>query len=312
MSKFINPHFSRVYPTVLDFLRWKLGFCKSSKEELHPPSHFSYPAEVPHFIDHSSYGVWMGHSSFLIASQNIHFLTDPVWSSHCSPIPIPVFKRKREPPTPLTNLPRIDAVFISHNHYDHLDAKTILKLHELDPDIQWIVPKQLSSWFYKRKVYNVIELGWWESFNALRFRVTAVPAQHFSGRTLWDKNKTHWNGYVVEVGHKKFYFVGDTGYNTHDFKEIGDQWEAMDLSLIPIGVYVPKTFMAPVHISPYEAVQIHEDVHSRLSIGMHWKTFYLSEESFERPPYDLYLAMKEKKLPFNSFLPLDIGCYFNW
>jgi N-acyl-phosphatidylethanolamine-hydrolysing phospholipase D len=129
---------------------------------------------------------------------------------------------------------------------------------------------------------------------------------------LWDKNKTHWNGYVVEVGLKKFYFVGDTGYNPFDFKEIGSRWNGIDLSLIPIGVYIPKRFMSPIHVNPLEAVQIHQDVKSSLSIGMHWKTFCLSEESFERPPYDLYLAMKEKGLPFSSFLPLDVGCYFNW
>ena len=145
-------------------------------------------------------------------------------------------------------------------------------------------------------------------------RITAVPSQHFSGRTLFDKNKTLWNGYVVEeiATGKTFYFVGDTGYNPFHFKQIGKRFPKIDLSLIPIGTYVPKKFMSPVHCSPYEAVEIHLDVKSRFSLGMHWNTFRLSDEPLERPPYDLYLAMKEKKLPFDTFLPIEIGAPINW
>jgi N-acyl-phosphatidylethanolamine-hydrolysing phospholipase D len=143
-------------------------------------------------------------------------------------------------------------------------------------------------------------------------KITAVPAQHFSGRTLWDKNKTHWNGYVVETPTKRIYFVGDTGYNSKEFKEIGNRFGQMDLSLIPIGSYIPREFMKTVHINPHEAVQIHKEVHSVFSLGMHWNTFCLSDEPYDRPPYDLYLAMEEKKLPFESFLPIDIGTYVNF
>lgn len=312
MLRYSNPHFQGTYPKIWHFLLWKLGFYGDLTQEIHPPSGFSYPAEVSHFLAHQPYGLWIGHSSFLISVQGLHFLTDPVWSSYCSPIPIPAFKRNTHPPVSLRNLPDINCVLISHNHYDHLDEKTVLALNDQNPEILWIVPKKLAPWFSRRGISNVAELGWWESLDCKKFRVTAVPAQHFSGRSLWDKNKTHWNGYVVEAGAKKFYFVGDTGYNSVDFNEIGSHWNGIDLSLIPIGVYIPKRFMSPIHVSPDEAVQIHQDVRSVLSVGMHWKTFCLSEESFERPPYDLYLSMKEKEIPFSSFLPLDVGCYFNW
>jgi N-acyl-phosphatidylethanolamine-hydrolysing phospholipase D len=239
-------------------------------------------------------------------------LTDPVWDSYCSPFPIPKLKRKIPPPIPLADLPPIDFVLISHNHYDHLDAKTVRHLKAFHPQTEWIVPAGLSPWFRRRGIERVSELRWWDRIDFPHLSISATPAQHFSGRTLWDKNKTHWNGYVVESKRKKLYFTGDTGYNRYDFKAIGERWGGFDLSLIPIGTYVPRKFMEPVHIGPFEAVQIHEDVRSRLSLGMHWKTFRLSEEPLDAPPYDLYLAMKEKNLPFSSFLPIDPGTYVNW
>jgi N-acyl-phosphatidylethanolamine-hydrolysing phospholipase D len=240
-------------------------------------------------------------------------LTDPVWDSHCSPIRLKAFERISQPPIPLADLPPIDIVLISHNHYDHLDEKTVATLHHYHPQIEWIVPQGLSPWFHARGIHFVTEMAWWEKHHGPKDSlITAVPTQHFSGRTLWDKNKTHWNGYVLEANDKRVYFVGDTGYNEIDFKEIGKHWPYMDLSLIPIGTYVPSQFMKTVHISPYEAVQIHQDVNSRFSLGMHWKTFKLSDEPIDRPPFDLYLAMKEKGLPFDTFLPIDIGTQVNF
>jgi N-acyl-phosphatidylethanolamine-hydrolysing phospholipase D len=217
-----------------------------------------------------------------------------------------------EPPISLADLPPIDLVLVSHNHYDHLDAGTVAQLYRFHPQIQWIVPEGLSPWFKKRGIHSVIELAWWQEREESKYKVSAVPAQHFSGRSLWDQNKTHWNGYVLEAGGKRLYFTGDTGYNSKDFKEIGNRFNFMDLSLIPIGTYIPKKFMQTVHINPYEAVQIHEDVKSKLSLGMHWNTFCLSDEPLDQPPFDLYLAMKEKNLAFETFLPIDIGTYVNF
>lgn len=312
MGRMKNPHFPKMYPTWRHFLRWKLGFYDESYQEPIVPLDFIYPAELTEFNQSEPYGLWVGHSSFLLSVNQLHFLTDPVWSSHCSPIPFKMFKRILPPPISLSNLPSIDCVLISHNHYDHLDAKTVVALHAQYPFLQWIVPKHLSSWFNKRNITNVVELDWWETFSSQRFTVTAVPAQHFSGRSLWDKNQTGWNGYVVKTQDKTFYFAGDTGYNPIDFKEIGKKQGPMDLSLIPIGVYSPRAFMAPVHVHPEESVQIHEDVGSLFSVGMHWKTFCLSEEGASQPPYDLFLAMREKNLPFSSFVPVNVGHYFNW
>lgn len=310
--RFVNPHTEDLRRSIWDVILWKTGHYDDSHTKLSPPSDFSYPASAKNFVRGSPSAVWIGHSTYLIEIDGLCILTDPVWDSYCSPIPIRSLKRYTEPPIPLADLPPIDIVLLSHNHYDHLDAKTVSALHRFHPQIQWIVPEALSPWFLRRGIRSVIELGWWKSHEGKEFKITAVPTQHFSGRTLWDKNKTHWNGYVLETPTKKLYFTGDTGYNSKDFKAIGKNWTHMDLSLIPIGTYVPQKFMQPVHINPEEAVQIHQDVKSRFSLGMHWNTFRLSDEPVDRPPFDLYLAMKEKKLPFETFLPIDIGTYVNF
>lgn len=310
---FTNPHEDDIRRTFWDFILWKTGHYSDPEWEKPPPENFRYPAEAKPFERGRPSAFWIGHSSYLIEIDSLFILTDPVWDTHCSPVPFSPFRRIVDPPILLADLPPIDLVLISHNHYDHLDAKTVQALHRFHPQIEWIVPERLSPWFQKRGI-EAIELSRWKTHLSKRCAVTAVPAQHFSGRTLWDQNKTHWNGYVLETGQprKRVYFVGDTGYNEKEFKMIGERWPYMDLSLIPIGTYAPRTFMKPVHINPYEAVQIHKDVKSRLSYGMHWKTFNLSDEPFERPPYDLYLAMKQNSLPFESFLPIDIGVYVNW
>jgi len=312
MARFRNPHLLNARRGLWDFILWRFGCYPDPIGCQSPPDGFVYPAEISSFSEKDPYALWVGHSSYLISVGGITLLTDPVWSPYCSPIPIEALRRRIDPAIALSDLPAIDFVLISHNHYDHLDAKTVSALHLLHPQIHWIVPKKLSPWFFRRGIENVYELDWWESRNLFNLGITAVPSQHFSGRTLWDKNKTGWNGYVVEVQGKSFYFAGDTGYNKFDFKEIGDLWKGFDLSLIPIGAYAPRQFMQPVHINPVEAVQIHQDVRSCFSLGMHWNTFRLSEEPFHSPPYALYVAMKDKNLPFSSFLPINPGIYVNW
>ena len=311
-KRFTNPHIQDSKRNFWEVLRWRAGLYHEPIEPV--PSEFSYPYQVPLFNKMQPSAVWMGHCTFLLEIDSLTVLTDPIWSEYCSPVRIRGLRRLHEAPIALEDLPSIDVVLLSHNHYDHMDAATILALHHFHPQILWIVPSRLSSWFKKRGIEHVVELGWWESQDHTFYRVTAVPAQHFSGRGLWDQNKTHWNGYVFESkkSGKRFYFSGDTGYNPIGFKEIGQQWPYMDLSLIPIGTYVPRQFMGPVHCSPDDGVEIHQDVNSKFSLGMHWKTFCLSDEPANRPPYDLFLALQKKGLPPESFIPLEPGCFVNW
>src|SRR3989344_208132 len=311
-KRFRNPYVDHLRKSVVDFFLWKMGHYADLEPRLPPPCNFAYPAQPQKYIQGSPSAIWIGHSTFLIEMEGVHILTDPVWDDYCFPIPIKMLKRKSLPPLALKDLPSIDLILISHNHYDHLDARTVSHLKCSQPHIEWVVPEGVLPWFKRRSIGKVTELGWWNSIEKGGCRITSVPAQHFSGRALWDKNRTHWNGYVLEKGGKKLYFAGDTGYNSQDFQNIGKHFVSMDLSLIPIGTYAPQKFMQPVHINPYEAVQIHLDVHSKLSLGMHWNTCRLSEEPLDRPPYDLYLAMQQKALPLASFLPVDIGTYVNF
>lgn len=311
-GRYQNPHLHNDKRGLAEFLRWRYGYFSNDSRLESPPADFSYPHKVPFFDRDQPSAVWIGHSTFLVECNGVTILTDPVFDRYCSPIPIEGLKRRSELPIQVHTLPKIDIVLLSHNHYDHLDDKAVRELAAKQPHILWILPKGLFKWFHRRGITRCMELGWWDSMPLSSCSITAVPAQHFSGRTLWDKNKTHWNGYVVEIGDKKLYFVGDTGYNDHDFKKIGFRFSSMDLSLIPIGAYLPQQFMSPVHCCPKEAVQIHEEVGSKFSLGMHWNTFNLSDEPINRPPYDLFLAMKEKNLPFDTFVPIEIGTWVNW
>ena len=310
--RYSNPYGDDSRRSLWDLLLWRTGAYDDPVPRFAPPPDFIYPAASSQCDKQLPSAVWIGHSTFLIEIDGLSILTDPVWDAYCSPIPFKSLKRHHEPPISLADLPKIDFVLISHNHYDHLDAKTVRHLHSFHPEIQWILPLGLSPWFHARGIRRVQELNWWEQFQSGEVSITGVPAQHFSGRTLWDMNETFWNGYVFETKGKRFYFTGDTGYNPVDFKLIGDHWPYMDLSLIPIGTYVPQKFMQPVHCSPREAVEIHSDVKSRFSLGMHWKTFRLSGEPIDRPPFDLFLAMTAKKLSYDTFLPIDPGIYVNW
>jgi len=313
-GRFVNPHIKDIKRNLWDAVLWRLGFYREKHPRLAPPRGFFYPANPMSLADPlRPSALWVGHSTFIIQVNGLTFLTDPVFSSYCSPIHFQVFRRQQDLAITIDDLPAIDCVLISHNHYDHLDENSVMQLHRRNSDIIWIVPQRVSNWFKKRGIHTVQELDWNQSHRVnLHCKITAVPAQHFSGRHLWDKNRTLWCGYIVECQDKKFYFVGDTGYNPIDFKEIGKKWPGVDLSLIPIGVYVPQKFMQPVHVNPHEAVKIHCDVGSRLSLGMHWKTFCLSEEPTDLPPYDLYLAMKEQGLAYETFLPIEPGQSINW
>lgn len=310
--RYSNPHRHAPRRSLWDLFLWKTGRYDDPVPRLSPAADFTYPGLPSQFERQLPAALWIGHSTFLIELEGLSILTDPVWDTYCSPIPFKALKRRHDPPISLSDLPHIDCVLISHNHYDHLDSKTVLHLNSFHPEIRWIVPLGLSRWFLSRGIRRVDEIDWWKSSRVGPATITAVPAQHCSGRSLFDQNRTFWNGYVFEMKEKRFYFSGDTGYNHFDFKRIGEKWPHMDLGLIPIGTYVPQKFMQPVHCSPMEAVEIHMDVKSRFSLGMHWKTFRLSDEPMDRPPYDLYLAMSAKKLPYDTFLPIDPGVYVNW
>lgn len=313
-KQFKNPHQKDVKRNFWHFLLWRIGFY-DEKHSKKAQKTFVFPKSTAKFDPQKPWVTWINHSSFLISLNGQHFLTDPIWNHRPSPVSFCGPKRKHPPGVEFEDLPEIDFVLISHNHYDHLDKNSVKRLVRRYPHIHWIVPTGVKKWFLKQKIFKVVELGWWEEkMLSPTLKVTAVPTQHFSGRRGYDLNQTLWAGYVIEdlQVNKRFYFVGDTGYNPVDFKRIGEKWGSFDLSLIPIGSYLPRQFMAPVHVEPKDAVQIHQDVGSKFSIGMHWKTFRLSDELMHQPPYDLFLALQQKQIDCSKFLVTEPGVRLNW
>ena len=199
---------------------------------------------------------------------------------------------------------------ISHNHYDHLDKKTVLGIvdnQKSNPPL-FLVPLGMKEWFSDIGIKEkVVELDWWQSHLIGEWTFHAVPVQHWSRRGLTDTNKVLWAGWVIEAPDKRLFFAGDTGYSK-DFQDIGERFESMDLSLIPIGAYTPRWFMKDMHCSPEEAVQIHLDVKSKQSVGMHWGTFLnLTDEPLEEPPVRLHKAVQAKGLNPETFISLKHG-----
>ena len=322
-TKFSNTFIGNIRRSAVDFVLWTLGYYDAILPSAIPPEGFEYPRTICPFDCKMPLAMWINHSTFILDVYGIRFLTDPIWSDRPSPFKFVGPKRSHSPPVTMAGLEKLDVIFISHNHYDHTDKRTIIALNKLYPNVLWCVPSGLKRWFNRRGIENVKEFSWWEehvvclSTPSASLRIVAVPAQHNSGRTIFDIDKTLWVSYVVEVScldemNKTFYFVGDSGYNPYDFKKIGATFPNIDLSLCPIGAYEPRRFMRTVHANPRDAVDIHLDVGSKKSIGMHWKTFKLSNELENQPPYDLYTEMKRRNLDINQFFPVKPGETVNW
>ncbi|MDB6080800.1 MAG: napEPLD-B, partial [Chlamydiia bacterium] len=290
-GRFYNPHELGKSRGLWNVLLWQMGCYNDKKSLVVPPKGFEYPQDAESAESQDTVQ-WLQHSTFLIQSQGVSILTDPVFAKRASPFSFLGPKRHIEPGISLHNLPPIQYVLISHNHYDHVDVEAVTYLIKKNPHIVFCVPLKLAPWFQKLGAKNIIELDWWESVtihlsSSHTLTFSAVPAQHFSGRGICDRDATLWCGWVVELERdksvRKIYFAGDTGYNSHDFKQIGAAFKEMDLSLIPIGSYSPRRFMAPVHVGPEESLLIHEEVRSKLSIAGHFATFQLADEPLSQP-----------------------------
>lgn len=253
---------------------------------------------------------WLGHASFLVQLDGLNILTDPHLSPRASPLGFAGPERLIAPAIDLPNLPPIDAVLLSHDHYDHLDAPTLRALAEShEPAV--IAPLGHATLLAELGCRRVTELDWWACHKRRGVSVTAVPVQHFSGRGLGDRNRRLWAGFVLEADGRKVFFAGDTGYSP-DFAEIGRRFGPIDLSLIPIGAHAPRDFMRPVHVDPEEAVKIHQDVGSRLSLAMHWGTFRLTTEPLDEPPQRLRAALAAAHIDDSTFRVVDPGETVYW
>jgi L-ascorbate metabolism protein UlaG (beta-lactamase superfamily) len=250
---------------------------------------------------------FVNHSTFLIQVDGVNILTDPVWSERTSPFQWAGPKRMRPPGIRFEDLPKIDIVLLSHNHYDHLDLNTMTRLFERDH------PKIVSALGVKafldlKNITGATDLDWWQKFSFTEsIEIQAVPAQHFSGRGMFDRDATLWCGFVIIRPGGNIYFVGDTGYNEFIFKEIGERCTPINIALVPIGAFKPEWFMSPIHCSPSEAVKIHQEIKASKSIATHFGTFPLADDGEDEPIKGLQKALRENNTSTEEFIVLKEG-----
>ena len=245
---------------------------------------------------------WVGHSTFLVQAGGVNVLTDPHWSRRASPTQLVGPARFQEPGIPFDKLPRIDAVLVSHDHCDHLDQGTVERLRDrYGRELRWIAPLGYRGWFDDLGI-AATELDWWDEAEVEgpegAVRVVCTPAQHWARRTLIDRNARLWASYALLLPDgKRIYFGGDSGW-FRGYREIGERLGPFDLSLLPIGAYAPRWFMAPAHTDPDEAVRAWRDLGGRGAfVPMHWGTFRLSDEDPLEPPMRLRAAWEAEGLP---------------
>jgi N-acyl-phosphatidylethanolamine-hydrolysing phospholipase D len=253
---------------------------------------------------------WIGHATVLLQVDGLNVLTDPIWARHASPLTWMGPRRLVPPGIAFEDLPRIDVVVISHDHYDHLDLPTVKRLAAAH-DPLFLVPLGLAAWFAENGVPRVEEMDWWQAREHRGVRFVCVPAQHFSQRTPWDGGRRLWSSWAVLGRHQRFYFSGDTGY-FDGFREVGERLGPFDLAAMAIGAYRPARIMRSVHLTPEQAVQASLDLRSRVVLGVHWGTFDLAEEPLDEPPRRMLTEAARRGISPERAWVLKIGETRRW
>ncbi len=293
-----------------DVLRWRLNAkprpwpAQVDLGEVVPP---------PKPRDREVVVTWLGHASFLVQSARGNFLIDPVFSERVSPFTWIGPRRVHPPPIALDALPRIDAVLVSHDHYDHCDVATLRRLAEKFAPT-FVAPLRHNDLLRDAGAHNIVELDWWRSHVLAPYvTVTLTPTQHWSNRLGTPRNFRLWGGFYFTFAvpngtdTRRLWFVGDTGHAPELVRAVRERCGPPDLALVPIGAYEPRWFMAPMHMNPAEAVQLHRESGARRSIGMHWGTFQLSDEGRDDPPQALAAARQAAGLDAEEFQAVPPG-----
>jgi L-ascorbate metabolism protein UlaG (beta-lactamase superfamily) len=249
---------------------------------------------------------FIGQSTFLLQMDGVNVLTDPIWSERASPLRWAGPRRVRRPGLAFDNLPPIQIVLVSHNHYDHMDLTTLRRLRQrFDP--LFVTGLGNRRYLMKRGLSRVEEMDWWQTCSALGgVTVTMTPAQHFSRRGLFDRLRTLWGGFVLTGTDKQVFFTGDSAYGDH-FAEIRRCLGQIDLALLPIGAYEPRWLMQTAHMNPEEAVCAHRDLAPRLSLGMHFGTFQLTDEAIDAPLEELRQSLQRHGVAAGEFVVPRFG-----
>ncbi len=305
-ERFFNPGASQARGLGV-ILRWQL-----TRDRARWPTHIPNPA-FPPLGDTVTPGhvslTFIGHSTFLIRLPGpqgmTSILTDPIFSERCFPVQWMGPRRVRAPGLGLEALPAVDAVLVSHNHYDHMDLPSLRALHRrFRPQI--VTTLGNARPLQDAGVPNAVELDWWGIADVGPVRVTATPARHFAARGVNDRNKTLWAGFMLEAGGHRLLFAGDSGAGSH-WAAIRDRLGPPGAALLPIGAYLPRSIMQPVHMDPAEAVQARTELGARRAIGMHFGTFQLTDEAVDAPLQALEQARAAAGLETQDFDVLGFG-----
>jgi len=276
---------------LLDFLRWVVLERITTRRPVQPPRNI-FPVATPSFInprapEEALTVTWVGHSTTLIQIGGRNLLTDPIWSECASPVPPFGPRRWARAGIAFEQLPSIDAVLLSHNHYDHCDVPTIRRLVARRADTIWFVPLGVATLLRKCGAAHVVELDWWQSAQIGGLEIGCTPAQHFSARGPLDRDRTLWCSWAVTSPSARVFFGGDSGLHT-EYEEIARRHGPFDLVLLPIGAYEPRWFMRPVHMNPEDAIQAHREITGSgtppIFVPIHWGTFKLTDEAMNEPP----------------------------
>ena len=322
---FRNNHIAAVDKPFLDLLRWRWS---ALLDGLPPEAATPTPTQAPDLNTLRNNGragaamqpsvTWIGHATTLVQASGLNVLTDPIFSERASPVQLIGPKRQPPPGVAMQDLPHIDVVVISHNHFDHLDRQSVFGLDQraktAGRETVFLVPLGLKAWFANLGIERVVELDWWDKFTlgAVDFHLT--PVQHWSTRGTADRNQTLWGGWAVFGPDFSWYFSGDAGYSKdfadtkqHFSLRVAPNGKLFDLALLAVGAYEPRWFMAAQHMNPLESAQAHKDLAAAQSIGIHWGTFNLTDEALDQPPVHLAAAKRTLQLAPEEFTLLKIG-----
>ena len=322
-GRFQNNYVEFTARSLAEVLRWKR---EARRNGLPPPPREPIPqapADLDFLAANARAGsamvpamTWVGHATVLAQLGGLSMLTDPIFSLRASPLGFAGPLRHQPPGVALVDLPHIDLVVVSHNHYDHLDSASVRALaRQAGGPPLFVVPLGLAAWFRGLGIANVVELDWWQAHQLGHVEIVLVPAQHWSARGINDRMKTLWGGFALLAPDCHLFFAGDTGYS-RDFQDIHAHFAhrqspeaggGFDVALLPIGAYEPRWFMTQQHVNVEEAVKIHRDLHAKRSLGVHWGTFALTDEALDEPPRALAALRNAQGMAADEFFVLAVG-----
>ena len=293
-GKYKNTDGEAIDKSVKDLIRWQ----RNQKKPILSYIDLSEEWRNIDLENEDNYLIWIGHSTFLIKKDGLTVLTDPVFSKRASPFKRLGPKRLIPPSLSINDLPPIDIITISHNHYDHLDIRSLKTISKKYSQASFLIPKGDINIFNQKNIKNVYEFEWWQDIDFKDHTFTFTPVKHWSARGLFDRNESLWGGWFISSADYSIYHAGDTGYS-EDFKETQKRLGSPKYALIPIGAYDPEWFMSESHVNPEDAIKIMEDLGAEYSYGMHWGTFTLTSEDTLDPPMRLSKVTKQKNI--NNF-----------